>query len=72
MSEPINETVMHKNIRQAIIRIEKGKPKIVDSKRKMSVAAVAEEAGVARLLIIRGYPLLHERILGRVPIALVE
>lgn len=64
MSEPINETAMHKTIRQAIIRIEKGRPKVVDSKRKMSVMAVAEEAGVSRALIVRDYHRLHERILG--------
>ncbi|MGJ8678773.1 TetR family transcriptional regulator [Paraglaciecola sp.] len=64
MSKPVNETAMHKNIRQAIIRIEKGRPKIVDSDRKMSVMAVAEEAGVSRALIVRDYHLLYERILG--------
>lgn len=64
MNEQIKETVMHKNIRQAIIRIEKGRPKIVDSQRKMSIAAVAEEAGVSRTLITRDYPRLHERILA--------
>jgi hypothetical protein len=64
MSKPVNETAMHKNIRLAIIRIEKGRPNIVDSERKMSVMAVAEEAGVSRALIVRDYPYLHERILG--------
>ena len=64
MSEPINETATHKAIRQAIIRIEKGRPKIVDPNRKMSIKAVAEETGVSRTLITRDYPVLAERILG--------
>lgn len=64
MINPIAETAQHKNIRQAIIRIEKGRPKVVDPKRKMSVKAVAEETGVSRTLITRDYPALHERILG--------
>lgn len=61
---PINETAMHKAIRLAIIRIEKGRPNIVDPKRKMSIKAVAEEVGVSRTLITRDYPVLHDRILG--------
>jgi len=53
-------------VRKAIIRIEKGKPKLVDSKRKMSVAAVAEESCVSRALIHRDMPDLLERIKGGV------
>ena len=43
-------------IRQAITRIEKGRPKVVSKERKMSVAAVAEEAGVSRATIHNNYP----------------
>ncbi|MBD1577669.1 TetR family transcriptional regulator [Vibrio sp. S11_S32] len=60
------EKVTHKAVRLAIIRIEKGRPKIVSNKRKMSVAAVAEEAGVSRALIHRDCPDLLERIKGGV------
>lgn len=52
------------SVRKAIIRIEKGRPKIVDAKRKMSVAAVAEESEVSRALIHRDMPDLLERIKG--------
>ncbi|RAS56978.1 hypothetical protein DET48_1416 [Vibrio diazotrophicus] len=65
MSEPKEKTT-HKAVRLAIIRIEKGRPKVVSEKRKMSVAAVAEEAGVSRALIHRDCPDLLERIKGGV------
>ncbi|MGR5251973.1 TetR family transcriptional regulator [Vibrio astriarenae] len=60
------EKASHKAVRLAIIRIEKGRPSIVSDKRKMSVAAVAEEAGVSRALIHRDCPDLLERIKGGV------
>ena len=58
------ETPTKKKIRLAIIAIEKGRPKVVTINRKMSVAAVAEEAGVSRALIHRDFPDLLERIRG--------
>uniref|UniRef100_UPI00188A27DF TetR family transcriptional regulator n=1 Tax=Vibrio anguillarum TaxID=55601 RepID=UPI00188A27DF len=60
------EKATHKMVRLAIIRIEKGRPNVVSDKRKMSVAAVAEEAGVSRALIHRDCPDLLERIKGGV------
>ena len=60
------EKATHKAVRLAIIRIEKGRPTIVSEQRKMSVAAVAEEAGVSRALIHRDCPDLLERIKGGV------
>lgn len=60
------EKPSHKAVRLAIVRIEKGRPNIVSDKRKMSVAAVAEEAGVSRALIHRDCPDLLERIKGGV------
>ncbi|HHG8608491.1 TPA: hypothetical protein ACPZ0L_003347 [Morganella morganii] len=60
------EKPSHKAVRLAIVRIEKGRPTIVSDKRKMSVAAVAEEAGVSRALIHRDCPDLLERIKGGV------
>jgi AcrR family transcriptional regulator len=59
-----NREKTHDNIRMAIVRIEKGRPTLVDPKRKISVAAVAEEAGVSRTLIMNQYPDLLERIRG--------
>ena len=56
------EKATHKAVRLAIVRIEKGRPNTVSHKRKMSVAAVAEEAGVSRALIHRDCPALLERI----------
>lgn len=49
-------------IRQAILRIEKERTKVVAKGRKMSIAAVAEEAGVSRATIHNNYPDLAERI----------
>jgi len=59
-----SESEMHKRIRLAIVRLEKGQPKIVETERKISIAAVAEEAGVSRALIHKDYPDLMERIRG--------
>jgi len=60
------EKATHKAVRLAIVRIEKGRPNTVSHKRKMSVAAVAEEAGVSQALIHRDCPELLERIKGGV------
>ena len=51
-----NEKATHKAVRFAIVRIENGCPNIVSPSRKMSVASVAEEAGVSRALIHRDCP----------------
>lgn len=59
-----SESETHKRIRLAIVRLEKGQPKIVAKGRKISVAAVAEEAEVSRALIHKDYPDLLERIRG--------
>ncbi|SNC62553.1 hypothetical protein SAMN04487881_0683 [Marinobacter sp. es.048] len=61
-NSPESET--HKRIRLAIVRLENGKPKVVAKGRRVSVAAVAEEAGVSRALIHKDYPDLMERIRG--------
>lgn len=63
MSKP-SESDTHKRIRLAIVRLENGQPKVVEKGRKISVAAVAEEAGVSRALIHKDYPDLMERIRG--------
>ncbi|MGO1707999.1 MAG: hypothetical protein ACTHZH_10165 [Oleiphilaceae bacterium] len=59
-----SESETHKRIRLAIVRLEKGQPKVVEKGRKVSVAAVAEEAGVSRALIHKDYPDMLERIRG--------
>ena len=56
----------HDKIRQAIIRLEKNRPKVVKENRKISIEAVAEEAGVSRALIHNEYPDLLDRIRGNV------
>lgn len=66
MSIEQKEKATHKAVRQAIIRIEKGRPSIVSDSRRISVASVAEEAGVSRALIHRDCPDLLERIKGGV------
>lgn len=64
MTKANTECAVHKKIRLAIVAIEKGKPKRIDPKRKLSVAAVAEEADVARNTIYRDHPDLLTRING--------
>jgi len=51
-----------KVIRQAILRIKKGRPKVVAKTRKISVAAVAEECGLSRAAIHKDYPELVDQI----------
>ena len=46
----------------AIVRIEKGRPKVVSKDRKISILAVAEEAGVSDSLIHKDHPDLVQRI----------
>lgn len=62
----LSESQTHKRIRLAIVRLEQGQAKVVEKGRKVSVAAVAEEAGVSRALIHKDYPDLMERIRGNV------
>ena len=51
-----------KSIRQAIIRIKKGRPKVVQPGRKLSIQSVAEEAGVSRATIHNNHPGLADQI----------
>lgn len=59
-----NREKTHTRIRQAIVRIENGRPKNISPLRKMSVAAVAAEADVSTTLIHNQYPDLKVRIQG--------
>lgn len=52
-------------IRLAILRIEKGQPKIVAPDRKLSIAAVADEAGIHRTTIINRHKIIADEIRRR-------
>jgi len=52
----------YNKIRMAIVRMEKGKPKVVSVDRKISIMAVAKEAGVSDSLIHKEHPELVRRI----------
>jgi len=43
-------------LKHALIRLKHGRPKVVDKKRKISISALAEEAGVADSTIHNRYP----------------
>jgi hypothetical protein len=60
----VPESDTHKRIRLAIVRLEKGQPKVVNPGRKTTIAAVVEEAGVCCAFIHKDYPDLLERIRG--------
>lgn len=45
-----------KELRNALMRLKHGRPKIVDKKRKISISALAEEAGVSDSTIHNRYP----------------
>lgn len=62
MAQQTKRNKTHNCIRQAIVRLEKGRPKVVPRTRKVSIAAAADEAGVSRALITNNYPDLAERI----------
>jgi AcrR family transcriptional regulator len=55
-----------KSIKQALLRLEKNKPKIVAKGRKLSVAAVAQEAGISNANIHNNYPELAELIRNKI------
>jgi len=54
-----------KAIKHAMLRIEKGKPRVVSAGCKLSVAAVAKEAGISNASIHNNYPELAELIRGK-------
>lgn len=65
MSQPKSPTrgeLTSRAIRQAIVRIEQGRPKVIKPGRKLSIQSVAEEAGVSRATIHNNHPGLAERI----------
>ena len=49
-------------IEMAIVRILQGKPTRIANERRLSIAAVAEEAGVSNATIHNRYPVLAEQI----------
>ena len=59
---PTRGELTAKSIRQAIIRIKKGRPKVVQPGRKLSIQSVAEEAGVSRATIHNNHPGLADQI----------
>lgn len=59
---PTRGELTAKSIRQAITRIKKGRTKVVQPGRKLSIQSVAEEAGVSRATIHNNHPGLAEQI----------
>jgi len=49
-------------LRLALLRLQKGRPRTVDPERKLSIAAVAEEAGVSAATIHNRYPEIADQI----------
>ena len=47
---------MTKHLLAALLRIKKGRPSVINIKRKLSVASLAEEAGTTRANIYNNYP----------------
>ena len=45
-----------KELKNALIRLKHGRPKVVDKRRKISISALAEEAGVSDSTIHNRYP----------------
>lgn len=53
-----------KNLRNALIRLKHGRPKVVDKRRKISITALAEEAGVKDSTIHNRYPDIAAEVRG--------
>lgn len=51
-----------KKINEALKRIRLGRPRVVEKSRKLSIASVAEEAGVSRATIHNRYPEVIDQI----------
>lgn len=51
-----------KKINEALKRIRLGRPRVVEKNRKLSIASVAEEAGVSRATIHNRYPEIIDQI----------
>ncbi|MEB2651469.1 TetR family transcriptional regulator [Pseudomonas siliginis] len=60
------------SIRLAALRIEKGRPRIVDIKRKLSINSVAEEAGMSAASIHNNYPDMAEWLRQKIGVDLRE
>jgi AcrR family transcriptional regulator len=62
MKEQTKGDLTRESIKKAMLRIIKGTPKVVEKGRKISIMAVAKEAGISRASIHNNYPDLAEKI----------
>lgn len=62
MTKQSKGDLTRKAIKQALLCLQNNRPKIIAKGRKISIAAVAEEAGVSRATIHNNYPELAEKI----------
>lgn len=51
-----------RDLEMAILRIERNRPRIIEKNRKLSIIAVAEEAGISGASIHNNYPEIAEKI----------
>lgn len=50
------------DLEMAILRIERNRPRVIEKNRKLSILAVAEEAGISGSSIHNNYPEIAEKI----------
>jgi hypothetical protein len=50
------------DLEMAILRIERGRPRIIKKEKKLSILSVAEEAGISSASIHNNYPEIAEQI----------
>lgn len=62
MKEQTKGDLTSESIKKAMLRIIKGTPKVIEKGRKISIMAVAKEAGISRASIHNNYPDLAEKI----------
>lgn len=62
MTTQTKGNLTRQSIKQALLRIQNNRPKLIAKERKISIASVAEEAGVSRATIYNNYPDIAERI----------
>lgn len=61
----MNQSKAHRtrrDLEMAILRIERNRPRIIEKNRKLSILAVAEEAGISGASIHNNYPEIAETI----------
>lgn len=62
MNKQSKSELTRQKIKQAIVRIQYNRPKVIAKDRKLSISSVAQEAGISRASLHNNYPDIIKRI----------